>query len=155
MLKKILVGLDGSKGSFKALKEGLLLATLARTELHTISVEEVPRFPGTIGEVIEEKDAADTRFGAAISQAQRIAAARGVQLRPHVVIGHEVKTIVEFIKENEYDLLIIGFMGHSAIYERVMGGTCQNLVRLAPCSVLVAKELTSLPSEQGHLEDEP
>ena len=51
MLKKILVGLDGSKGSFKALREGILLAVLAGTELHTISVEEVPRFPGTIGEV--------------------------------------------------------------------------------------------------------
>jgi len=139
MLKKILVGLDGSKGSFRALEEGLVLAVLASTDLHTISVEEVPRFPGTIGEVVEEKDAADTRFGAAISQAQKIAEERGVRLHPYVVIGHEVKTIVEFVKENGYDLLILGFMGHSAVYERIMGGTCQNLVRLAPCPVLVVK----------------
>jgi len=139
MLKKILVGLDGSKGSFKALEEGLLLAALASTELHTISVEEVPRFPGTIGEVVEEKEAEDTRFGAAISQARQVAEARGVELRPNVLIGHEVATIVEFIKEREVDLLIIGFMGHSAIYNRIMGGTCQSLVRLATCSVLVVK----------------
>ncbi|MBI4832622.1 MAG: universal stress protein, partial [Candidatus Lindowbacteria bacterium] len=33
----------------------------------------------------------------------------------------------------------IGFMGHSALYERVMGSSCQSLVRLAPCSVLVVK----------------
>jgi len=139
MLTKILVGLDGSKGSFKALEEGLLLATLAGVELHTISVEEVPRFPGTIGEVIEEKEAQDTRFGAAIAQARKMAEDRGVKLRPHVVIGHEVKTIVEFVQENQYDLLILGFMGHSAVYDRIMGGTCQNLLRLAPCSVLVVK----------------
>jgi len=139
MLKKILVALDGSKGSFKALEEGLFLARLANTELHTISVEEVPRYPGTIDEVVEEKDAQDTKFGVAIAQAQKMAEDRGVKLCPHVLIGHEVRTIVEFVTENEYDMLIVGFMGHSAIYDRIMGGTCQNLVRLAPCTVLVAK----------------
>jgi nucleotide-binding universal stress UspA family protein len=139
MLKKIIVGLDGSKGSFKALEEGLLLAALANTELHTISVEEVPRFPGTIGEVVEEKDAQDTRFGAAIAQAEKMAREKGVTLCPHVLVGHEVQTMVEFVKENGCDLLILGFMGHSAIYDRIMGGTCQNLLRLAPCSVLVVK----------------
>ena len=139
MLKKILVGLDGSKGSFKALREGILLAVLAETELHTISIEEVPRFPGTIGEVTAAEEAADTTFGAVIAQAQRIAGEQGVTLLPHVVIGHEVKSIVEFIEEREYDILVIGFMGHSALYDRVMGGSCQALVRLAPCAVLVVK----------------
>jgi nucleotide-binding universal stress UspA family protein len=139
MLRKIIVGLDGSKGSFKALEEGLHLAALANTELHTISVEEMPRFPGTIDEVVEEKDAQDTRFGTAIRQAQGMAEEQGVKLCPHVVIGHEVKTIVDFIKENGHDLLILGFMGHSAVYDRIMGGTCQNLLRLAPCAVLVVK----------------
>jgi len=139
MLKKIVVGLDGSKGSFRALEEGLLLASLAGTELHTISVEEVPRFPGTIGEVVEEKETADTRFGVAISKAQKIAEERGVKIEAHVLVGHEVRTIVEFVKEREYDLLVIGFMGHSALYDRVMGGTCQALVRLAQCAVLVVK----------------
>lgn len=139
MLTKILVGLDGSKGSFRALEEGLLLAALAGIELHTISVEEVPRFPGTIGEVVEVKEAQDSKFGAAIAQAQKLAEDRGIKLCPHILIGHEVKTIVEFVKENRYDLLILGFMGHSAVYDRIMGGTCQNLVRLAPCGVLVVK----------------
>ena len=60
-------------------------------------------------------------------------------LKSHVIIGHEVKTIVEFIKAHGFDLLVVGFMGHSAIYDRVMGSTCQSLVRLAPCSVLVVK----------------
>ncbi|MFH0957234.1 MAG: universal stress protein [Pseudomonadota bacterium] len=139
MLKKILVGLDGSEGSFKALRQGVLLAVLAGTELHTISVEEAPRFPGTIGEVTAAEEAAKTTFAAAIAQSEEIAQDQGVALAPHVVVGHEVKSIVEFIEEREYDILVIGFMGHSALYDRVMGGTCQALVRLAPCSVLVVK----------------
>jgi nucleotide-binding universal stress UspA family protein len=137
--KKILHGLDGSKGSFKALEEAIELAMKYGAELHTVSVEEVPHYPGTVGEVIEVKQAANGKFGQAIQKAREMAQAHGIDLHCHVFAGHEVKTIVEFIKEKGFDMLVIGFMGHSAIYDRVMGSTCQSLVRLAPCSVLVVK----------------
>jgi nucleotide-binding universal stress UspA family protein len=139
MLSKILVGLDGSPGSFRALEEAIQLAVTEQVSLSTVSVLELPRFPGTIDEVQEEQAAADSRYEQVIARARAMAAERRVQLDPHILIGHQVKRIVEFVKENEYDLLVIGFMGHSALYERVMGGTCQNLVRLAPCSVFVVK----------------
>jgi nucleotide-binding universal stress UspA family protein len=38
--KKILHGLDGSKGSFNALEEAIELAKRYGAELHTVSVEE-------------------------------------------------------------------------------------------------------------------
>jgi nucleotide-binding universal stress UspA family protein len=139
MPKKILHGLDGSEGSFKALEEAITLAKFSGAELHTVSVEELPHYPGTIGEVIEEKQTANSRYGEAIAKARQLSEKQGVELHWHVIVGHEVKTIVEFIKKEGFDLLVIGFMGHSALYERVMGGTCQSLVRLAPCSVLVVK----------------
>jgi nucleotide-binding universal stress UspA family protein len=139
MYRKILHGLDGSESSFRALAEAIDLASKTGAELHTISVEEVPRYAGTIGEVIEEKEAANGRYADAIARVREKGTGKGVEIRSHVIVGHEVKSIVEFIKANKYDLLVIGFMGHSAVYERVMGGTCQNLVRLAPCSVLVVK----------------
>ena len=137
--KKILHGLDGSEGSFKALEHAVELAKRFGADLHTISVEEVPHYPGTVGEVIEAKQAANGRFGQAMQQARGMAKQAGVELHCHVFAGHEVKTIVEFVKEKGFDLLVIGFMGHSALYERVMGSTCQSLVRLAPCSVLVVR----------------
>jgi nucleotide-binding universal stress UspA family protein len=139
MSRKILVGLDGSEGSFKALSEAIELSKHSDAELHTISVQEVPQYPGTMGEVIEEKEATNGVYGAAVQKARQHAETMGVHLHCHVMVGHEVKTIVEFIKTYKVDLLVIGFMGHSAIYNRIMGGTCQNLVRLAPCSVLVVK----------------
>ena len=139
MYKKILHGLDGSDGSFKALAEAIQLAKLYGAELHTISVEELPHYPGTIGEVIEEKGVANGEFGTAVKKARDMASNAGLILKSHVIVGHEVKTIVEFIKKYGFDLLMIGFMGHSALYGRVMGGTCQSLVRMAPCSVLVVK----------------
>jgi len=35
--------------------------------------------------------------------------------------------------------VVIGFMGHSKIYDRVWGSTSQNLTRLVPCTVMVVK----------------
>ena len=53
--------------------------------------------------------------------------------------GHVVEAVVGLIKERAIDLLVGGFMGHSALYERIIGGTTDRLVRLAPCAVLVVK----------------
>jgi len=136
---KILHGLDGSPGSYKALEEALGLAKACGAELHTISVEEVPQYAGAIGEVVEEQDIAKHRFRESVAKAREMAARAGVAMHAHVIVGHEVKTMVEFIKAHGFDLLVIGSMGHSALYDRVMGSTCQSLVRLAPCSVLVVK----------------
>jgi len=139
MHKRILHAHDGSEGAFKALDEAIDLAKVYGAELHTISVEEVPHYGGTVGEVIEEQDFAQHRFKDAIEKARLLGQEKGIEIRSHLIVGHEVKTIVEFIKERGFDLLVVGFMGHSAIYDRVMGSTCQSLVRLAPCSVLVVK----------------
>lgn len=139
MHKKLLLGLDGSENSFKALEEAIELARLFGAELHTISVEEVPQYGGTIGEVVEEQNLADNKFNLAVEKARDMGDLKGIEIQSHVVIGHEVKTIVEFAKAGGFDLLVLGFMGHSALYDRVMGSTCQSLVRLTPCSVLVVK----------------
>ncbi len=139
MYKKILHGLDGSEGSFKALDKAIELAKLYNAELHTLSVEELPRYAETIGEIVEEQEAANGIFKDALGRASALAEKNGLKIKSHVVIGHEVKSFIEFIKYHNFDLLVIGFMGHSALYDRVMGSTCQSLVRLALCSVLVVK----------------
>jgi nucleotide-binding universal stress UspA family protein len=65
-MKKILVGFDGSENSFKALTEALTLAKKYDAAIEAVSVEEVPRFAETIGEFVEEKNAAEGRYGPAI-----------------------------------------------------------------------------------------
>jgi nucleotide-binding universal stress UspA family protein len=139
MYKKILVGLDGSAGAYKALAAALELAKLGRAEVWTISVEQLPHFAQTVAETLEEKATANHKFGQVVDQARRLAEEAGVDLRCHVTPGHEVGTMVEFVKANGFDLLAIGFMGHTALYNRIMGSTCQSLVRMAPCAVLVVK----------------
>ena len=139
MYRKILAAHDGSLGAQKAFDAALALAKSGGAELHTITVEEMPRFPASIDEVAEERDEADHRLAPVIEAARREAAAAGVALVSHLVPGHVVEAVAGLVQELGIDLLVVGFMGHSALYERIIGGTTDRLVRLAPCSVLVVK----------------
>jgi nucleotide-binding universal stress UspA family protein len=104
-----------------------------------ISVEEMPRFPASIDEVIEEKAEANHVYEGAIRRAMGQAQAQGMRLTPHVVVGHPVSAIVDFVKNGKFDLLIVGFMGHTALYDRIIGSKTERLVEYAPCAVLVIK----------------
>jgi nucleotide-binding universal stress UspA family protein len=139
MYKKILIANDGSEGAAKALATAIELARRLQAPLHMISVEEMPRFPTTVDEVIEEKRQANRLFDRVIGRARAKAKAARVKLETHVVTGHAVPSITEFIEREGCDLLVIGYMGHSALYNRLIGGTTDRLVELAPCQVLVVK----------------
>jgi len=139
MFKQIAIANDGSEGAFKALTFALDLAHSHHAQLHMLSVEEMPDFPASIDEVMEEQDEAEHRFKPMIARATTLAKMKHVKMEVHVLTGHPVRTIVDFLKHNAIDHLVVGFMGHSALYERIIGGTAERLVRLAPCSVTVVK----------------
>lgn len=140
MFKKILIANDGSAGAKLALKVAIDLAKRYGAELHSISVEEgVPHYAATIGEVEEFKREANEYFKSISDEAIGRAKKEGIELKTKVLAGHEVETIVNYAKEGEFDLLVIGFMGHSKIFGRIWGSTSQNLTKLAPCTVVVVK----------------
>ncbi len=140
MFEKILVAHDGSDGAQKAFNAAIELASRLKAKLHMISVEEdLPRYAETMLEVDKEKELQDTYFGQLAAQAKRRAALNSVTLDCSIVPGHEVRAIVDFAKQGGFDLLVIGFLGHSAVYEHLWGGTSHNLTRMAHCSVLVVK----------------
>ena len=139
MFKKILIASDGSEGAYKALIAALRLAHTHKAQLHMVCVEETQWVPGSREEVIGEKELADRKFAEVVANAEADAKRHHVKLVSHVLVGHAVPAIVDFIEENGFDLLVTGFMGHSAVYNRVIGSTTDRLVELAPCAVLVVK----------------
>ena len=139
MFHKILVANDGSAGAVAALGVAIDLALKTEAELHMICVEEIPRFAETIDEIEGEKEAAEQRILPVIRQAKELAAQKGLSLGTHLLSGHPVTAIVQFVRSTNFDLLVVGFMGHSALYNRIIGSTTDRLVDHAPCAVLVVK----------------
>jgi nucleotide-binding universal stress UspA family protein len=136
--QRIAVALDGSEDSWKAFEQALDIATCEGAELHLISVIELPHYAATVGETSEDREEGERYFRQVHQQAQEKVQGRA-QLQSHILVGHEVETLINFVREKKFDLLAIGYMGHSRVFGRIWGGTSQNLAKLSPCSVLLAK----------------
>jgi nucleotide-binding universal stress UspA family protein len=139
MIRKMLIANDGSKGGQAALAAALDLAKRLDVGLTMICVEELPRFPASIDEVDEAEREAGGVFDKVVAAAKAKAQAEGAPFEAQIVAGHPVSSIVEFVQRGGYDLLVVGYMGHSALYNRIVGSTTDRLVELAPCKVLVVK----------------
>ena len=139
MFERILITNDGSVGAARALSTAIGLAKQTGSELHMICVEELPRFPTSVDEVIEEQIDQEHRYKDIIRGAAAQAQAEGITLKSHVLPGHAVPTICEFVDRERVDLLVVGYMGHSALYNRLIGSTTDRLVEHAACTVMVVK----------------
>jgi nucleotide-binding universal stress UspA family protein len=140
MIEQILIAHDGSDGARKAFDAAVALAAKLGARLRMICVEEeIPRHAEVIDEFREEKDRADSYFGQLAEQCRARAALRSVDIETAIVPGHAVRVIGDFVREHAIDLLVIGFTGHSKVYEHLWGGKAHNLTSTAPCNVLVVK----------------
>lgn len=139
MTKNIAIGFDGSAGSRRALEEAIRLALLDKASLHVITIEELPRYPGTMGEVIEEQETVNKHIQALHTEATDVAKKHGLEIKTITRIGHPAKGLVDYIQETKPDLLVIGHTGHSAVWGTFLGTTADKVIRHAICSVLVVR----------------
>jgi nucleotide-binding universal stress UspA family protein len=135
---KILHAIDGSKHSFQALELALALAKLNNSELHTVSVEELP-YPDQVEENRAVTPEVAGRIEAVLQRARAMAGESQVTLHTHVVAGRPVHVIVKLAADLGADLLVFGAQGHSALYQRIIGSKADRMMQLAPCPVLVVK----------------
>jgi nucleotide-binding universal stress UspA family protein len=141
MFRKILVGFDGSPGSWKALRAAFTLARLkAGSEVWALSVQEgLPHLPELVDEFDEERERQKTAFESLQREACAAAEGEGVSLKVQTVAGHAAQAIVRFAERGEFDLLVLGHSGHSGVWGTFLGGTAEKIVRHAKCSVLVVR----------------
>ena len=141
MFRKILVGFDGSEGSWNALRAAFALSRGASgAEILAVSVEErLPRLPEVIDELSEEKNRLNALFEGLHREARDAAGAAGVRLECATVVGHAAQAITRLATEGGFDLVVIGHSGHSGVWGMFLGSTADKVVRHAPCSVLVVR----------------
>jgi nucleotide-binding universal stress UspA family protein len=138
MFKKILIANNGSEGAVKALVKALRLAHSHGSEAHMIYVEE--NIPGNSQGARDDKKTLDRKFAELVATAEVEAKHHSVKLTSHMLLGRPAQAIADFLRSQRgFDLLVVGFKGHSALYHRILGKTADRLVELAPCAVLVVK----------------
>jgi nucleotide-binding universal stress UspA family protein len=156
----IVVCMDGSPQAFHGLKLGLALARALGRPLQAVAVYDpylhYAMFNGIVG-VLNEKASKIFRFKeqeqlheeiidtglAKIYQshleiARKLAAEDGVELAITLLDGKCFEKILTFARKEQPWLLIVGRVGvHSDENEVDLGSNTENLLRLAPCNVLL------------------
>jgi len=154
LFKKILVPLDGSEHSMRALDIAIQIAKRFEgkiTLIHVYSVSVRPvvvpepatlapgvpmMAPAEYSKVAEAVKAAGERI---LAEGVERARAQGVEAETILREGHTVQEIVKAAKEGEFNLIVMGARGLSRIKEIILGSVSDGVIRNAPCPVLVTK----------------
>jgi len=141
MYKKILAAYDGSEGAKVALERACDVAKEFSAVITMAWVRSpLPHYAADIGEVEDEKEAADDYFEQLRRDAMTAAASRGISIDCVCLKGNAAREIVQFADKEKYDLIVIGQVGHSDFIGRVLGPTADRISETARCDVLIARK---------------
>lgn len=137
-LKKILVPVDFSDPSRKALEYAVSLAEEFKGEIILINVEapypilpEMPSATAQLTELLQKEAAARLeKWRAQI---------KDVPSRAVALIGSAAKTVVEFAAREEVDMIVLGTHGRTGLPHALLGSVAERIVRLASCPTLVVR----------------
>lgn len=140
MFQKILLAYDGSTGAKQALNVVIQLAVFTHAEVWALAVEErLPHLAATIDEMEEEKAFANHFYEEHLETAYAHARKHGIELRRVIRAGHAARIIIDFAKEGNFDLVVLGRSGHSGVWAMFLGTTAEKVSRHVPCSVLLVR----------------
>lgn len=155
LFESILVPLDGSEHSLRALDVAVQTAKVFKAKLTLIHV-----YSATVRPIILPEPTTLTPSGVPAITAEEVSkvieAARGAgeriladgrqraeacRLKVKTVLkeGQTTQEIIRTAKEEKFDLIVIGARGISKIREILLGSVSDGVTRNAPCPVLVVK----------------
>ena len=137
--KIIVVGVDGSPGSRKALTWAAAEAAVHGAELVVLNVWEHTLMPPAGSVSVSERYVPDTsqRTGEDLVQVikEELGDEPPVVVRPQVKQGRPAKVLIE--ESAGADLLVVGKRGHGGFAGLVLGSVSQHVAAYAKCPVTV------------------
>jgi len=155
LFKKILVPLDGSEHSLRALEIAIQIAKkfdgkITLIHVYSVTIRPVimpepttltpPMIPAMTPAEVSKAVEATRKAGASIlTDGEQKVKAKEVQVETLLKEGHTVQEIIRTAKEGKFDLIVIGGRGISKIRELLLGSVTDGVIHHAPCPVLVIK----------------
>lgn len=157
--KRIVVAIDGSSHSFSALEKALAFGKLFNLEIEAVSVYDPDfhrrAFQGLVGVLSEEAgnkfkfkeqeklhdSIIDSGLGKIyqgyLDKAVETGENEGLHVKATLLSGKPYYEIHRYLENDPPSLLIISRYGSHQSEEPEIGNTTENLLRLAPCNVLI------------------
>lgn len=149
MLGKVLVAIDGSENSDRALDFALDFADKYEVPLTVLNVSEmaavsavppeISAYPGE-GMVVLQKDFRKIHEELLVRSVNH---AR--EVKPNVSVssilreGDPASEIVALAKDEQFDVVIIGHRGSGKLREIFLGNISERVAHLAPCTVIIVR----------------
>jgi nucleotide-binding universal stress UspA family protein len=137
-IKRIVVPLDGSKTSFKALDEAIEIARACHATIlgfHGIAFLPTGVMPSVVPYQIYQKKEA----GKFMEEAKLRAAKKGILFKYVITFGNPVEQILNMAKTKKFDLIVIGARGKGRIKELFLGSVSNAILHNSTIPVLLVK----------------
>ncbi|MDD1702156.1 MAG: universal stress protein [Methanoregula sp.] len=136
---RILIATDGSDKNRSAVDEGIRIAKAGSSILNVVYVIDTGTFSSVSGDIpIGDtyrlfQDEAQNAFA-------RIRSLAGdVPVETSILEGRPAPEIVKFAAAQGIDLIVIGTQGKKGFERLLLGSVAEEIIRSAPCKVLVVK----------------
>jgi nucleotide-binding universal stress UspA family protein len=141
MLSKILVPVDGSDNSFRALDHAIFLAK--KTEAHLTAMHVVENPPTVYVESQKLLNELLTKYKAesakVLDRCKQAAEKTGVNIETVLAEGDPATNIVGYAQREGFDLVVIGSRGLGKFKEMVLGSTSSKVLHHIKSAVLIVR----------------
>ncbi|CDI06380.1 universal stress protein [Candidatus Nitrosotenuis uzonensis] len=137
-IKKILVPMDGSATSFKALAQAIEIARTCQATIlgiNAISFLPAEFMPSVVPYKIYQKKEA----GKFMEKAKLKAAKKGILFKYMIVYGNPVDQVINTAKSKKFDLIVIGARGKGRIAEVFLGSVSNAILHKSQIPVMIVK----------------
>ncbi|MBQ1511568.1 MAG: universal stress protein [Selenomonadaceae bacterium] len=138
MVKEILVPVDGSEGSDRAVAQAISMAEICDAKLNFLYVANINQLAinACLSDAILE---AVTKAGNVILDRAMNLVPSGIEKEAFSETGSPAVVILDFAASNDIDLIVMGSRGLGLVKGVLLGSVSQYIVEQAKCPVLVVK----------------
>jgi nucleotide-binding universal stress UspA family protein len=144
MKRRILVAYDGSEQSKEALQEAKLQAAgVPKTEVHVLAVVTKAGPTTNSGVALSIQKAIAEKLEPEIADIKKAFQAENIAVETCVYIDEKQrnagKTVCEYAKVNDIDLIIAGSRGLGSMRQILLGSVSNHIVQYSHCPILIIK----------------
>jgi nucleotide-binding universal stress UspA family protein len=140
MTASILVPVDGSENSDRAVRFAIGLLKREGGKLHLLNVQ--PPLGGAIKTFIGKSDVDNyhrEEGEKALASALKLAADAGVTAEKHISVGRPGAIVAEFVKRHGAEMVVMGTRGHTGLSGVLLGSVAQDVIAQVEAPVCLVK----------------
>jgi nucleotide-binding universal stress UspA family protein len=140
--KKILVAVDGSESSYRAIDFALALGKKLGSKVYFVHVVDVPPYPfykEDVSDLVELEGSFEDRGKEILSNCMLKARGKNVKAEPSLEIGDPSHEIVQFSIDKKCDCIVMGKRGLGKLERILVGSITDQVTKLSSVPSIIVK----------------